>query len=274
MLHGQDGNERRPGANTIIENEASNLEQMKFDTMSNNAYLDMRMFNRLAGIGSGVFEHYLGDPSTGNLATATAMELPMLKLFEFKQQRWADVLGEILNFVVLQGIRHGAISGKGAVVIDQSGGYPLWVMEPMKGVDLTIDTIFPPIVQKDIAVQANALAQVTTAEATSGQQMLPPEKKAAIAINLFGGDKDSGALIEAMKQNNFGLPNTPATPPAPQPQAVNEADMGEPLPKNEAEKAPAVSKKELKQAFEDWEELPALDAILEELGVTLEDVDA
>lgn len=273
MLHGQDGNERRQGANTFIENEASNLEQMKFDTMSNNAYLDMRMFNRLAGIGSGVFEHYLGDPSTGNLATATAMELPMLKLFEFKQQRWADVLGEILNFVVLQGIRHGKLS-VATCDIDQSGGYPVWVMEPVKGTDLTLDVIFPPIVQKDIAVQANALAQVATAEATSGQQMLPSEKKAEIALNLFGGDKDSGALIEAMKQNNFALPNAPASPPPPQTQNVNEADIGTPLPKTDAEKAPAVSKKELNQAVKDWEELPALDAILEELGVTLEDVDA
>jgi hypothetical protein len=44
------------------------------------------MFRQMAGIGANIFEHYLGNPLTGNLATATAMELPMLKMFEFEQQ--------------------------------------------------------------------------------------------------------------------------------------------------------------------------------------------
>lgn len=274
MAHGEDGHERRQGANTFIENEAANLEQLKFDTMAANAYQDMRMFRQQAGIGSGIFEHYLGDPSTGNLATATAMELPMLKMFEFKQQFWIDVFDEILHYVLLQAVRHGKLGDKAMVELDQSGGYPIWVMEPLKGVDLTIDTLFPPIVQKDVAVQANALAQVATAEATTGQQLLPSEKKAEIALNLFGGDKDSGALIEAMKKNNFALPHTPAQATPPQPQAVSEVALGSPLPKNEAEKVPAITKHEFNQAVEDWENLPELEEILQALGVTLEDIDA
>lgn len=269
--------ERRQGGNTFIENEASNLEQLKFDTMAGNAYQDKRMFAQMAGIGAGVFEHYLGDPSTGNLATATAMELPMLKQFEFGQQFWADVFGEIFHFVVLQGIRHGKLGGKAQYEVDISAGYPMWVVEPMRGIDLTVEAIFPPIVQKDVAVQASALAQVATAEATTGQQILPPEKKAEIALNLFGGDKDSGAMIEQMKNNGFVLPNTPqpsfATPQSVTP-TVAEASVGSPLPKNEAEAVPKITKSELQQALENWADLPSLDQLLQELGVTLEDVDA
>lgn len=266
--------ERRQGGNTIIENEATNLEQMKFDTMAGNAYQDKRMFAQMAGIGAGVFEHYLGDPSTGNLATATAMELPMLKQFEFGQQFWGDVLGEIFNFVVLQGIRYGKLGGKAEVTTDPSGSYPMYAVEPMRGVELTVEAIFPPIVQKDVAVQANAIAQIATAEATTGQQILPPEKKAEVAINLFGGDKDSGTMIEDMKANNFAMPNMPQMPSPPQPQNVQEADLGAPLPKSEAEAVPKITKAEVKKAYADWENYPTLDDLLAELGVTMEDVDA
>lgn len=267
-------NERRQGGNTFIENEASNLEQLKFDTMAGNAYQDKRMFTQMAGIGSGVMEHYLGDPSTGNLATATAMELPMLKQFEFGQQFWADVFGEIFRFVTLQGIRYGKLGGKAQAEIDQSGSYPMYAVEPARGIELKVEAIFPPIVQKDVAVQANALSQIATAESTIGQQMLPPEKKAEVAINLFGGDKDSGSMIEAMKANNFALPNAPQ-PLTPTPvENVNEADLGDPLPKKEAETVSKITKSEVKQAFEDWSTMPTLDELLAELGVDEEAVDA
>lgn len=277
MKYDMDGNERRQGGNTFIENEASNLEQLKFDTMAANAYNDMRMFRQMAGIGSGVFEHYLGDPSTGNLATATAMELPMLKIFEFRQQFWMDVLNEILAFVVLQGIRHGTLGRQAVVALDQSGAYPIWTIEPQANTDLTIDVIFPPIVQKDVAVQASALAQVATAEASTGQQMLPPEKKAEVAINLFGGDRDSGALIEQMKQDGFMMPNLPApqptAPPTSEESPVREG-VGTPLAKNEAEKVERITKAEIKSAFERWEEMPTLDELLKEMGLSVEAVDA
>ncbi|KAB2867533.1 MAG: hypothetical protein F9K46_00095 [Anaerolineae bacterium] len=284
LKYGTEGHERRQGGNTFLENEAANLEQLKFDTMAANAYQDMRMFRQLAGIGSGVFEHYLGDPSTGNLATATAMELPMLKLFEFRQQFWADVLSDLLHYVLLQGLRYGRLGRKAQVEVDQSGGYPMWVVEPQAGTDLTLDVIFPPIVQKDVAVQASALAQVATAEATTGQQMLPPEKKAEVAINLFGGDKDSGALIEEMKANDFALPNRPTPQPSVAAETANDEPTaesaalhevtGSPLPKAAAEAVPRITKQEVNQALDDWLDLPPLDELLAELGVSREDVDA
>ncbi len=276
LKYGVDGPERRQGGNTFIENEAASLEQLKFDTMAGNAYQDKRMFAQMAGIGSGVFEHYLGDPSTGNLATATAMELPMLKQFEFGQQFWADVYGEMFQYVVLQGIRYGKLGGKAQTELDQSGSYPMYAVEPRRGVTLKVEAIFPPIVQKDVAVQANALAQVATAEATTGQQILPPEKKAEIALNLFGGDKDSGALIEQMKAHNFALPNTPQPPTPDQPvtAVTREAAVGGPLPKKEAEAVPKITKTEMQHALEDWANLPPLDELLAELGVDEEAVDA
>lgn len=62
---------------------------------------DARRLMLMVSSATGIFEHYLtGDPSTGNLATATAMERPMELMFRDRQELWRSVLREILGFVV------------------------------------------------------------------------------------------------------------------------------------------------------------------------------
>lgn len=100
----------------------------------------------------------------------------MLKLFEFRQQFWADVLSDLLHYVLLQGLCYGRLGRKAQVEVGQCGRYPMWVVEPQVNTDLPLDVIFPPIVQKHVAVQASTLAKVAAAEATIGQQMPLPSK--------------------------------------------------------------------------------------------------
>lgn len=299
-----DSRERRQGANTFIENEASNLEQLKTDSGSAQAYQDMRMFRQMAGLGSGhIFEHYLGDPSTGTLATASAMELPMLKLFEFEQQVWEDVIGDILNFVVVQALRHGdrAIRGLANIAVDMAGGSPLWVITPVGDADFTVEATLPPIVQSDVAVRANALAQVAQAEVMTGQQIMPPEQKATLALQMFGVD-NIGTLVDALKATGFQITNLPTTTGNTfqsdgAPDAVEERliaavreryralkqvreaddddppDVGDPLPDDEAEKVEPITREEVDDYFDMWAELPVLAELLDEMGLTEEDVE-
>jgi hypothetical protein len=50
--------------------------------------------------GSGIPVHYLmGDPSTGNLATATSMELPVRKVMERWQLYWATAFNDKVSFM-------------------------------------------------------------------------------------------------------------------------------------------------------------------------------
>lgn len=293
-----DPRERRQGANTWIENEASNLEQLKTDSGSSQAYQDMRMFRQMAGLGSGhIFEHYLGDPSTGNLATATAMELPMLKLFEFEQQVWEDVIGDLLHFVVMMGLRHGPreLQGLANITVDMAGGSPLWVIDPVGDTDLTVTATLPQIVQSDVAVWANAFASIAQAEVMTGQQMVPPEQKAITMLNMLGAD-DVGVLVDALKNNGFQIAAAPQRNGQPPPDAVEERlvaavreryrtlkqireaeddppDVGDPLPEDEAKQVDPITRSEIDQAFDDFETWPELDALLDQLGITLEDVD-
>lgn len=296
-----DSRERRQGANTYIENEAATLEQIKTDSGSSQAYQDMRMFRQMAGLGSGhIFEHYLGDPSTGNLATASAMELPMLKLFEFEQQVWEDVVGDILNFVVVQGLRYGKrdVKSLANIQVDMSGGSPLWVVEPIGNTDLTVTATLPPIVQSDVAVWANALASIAQVETMTGQQIVPPEQKAQIALQLLGVD-DIGTIIDALSGNGFQIANLPQRPDQSPPVDVAEErlvaavraryrqakrlreanegddppDVGGALPDDEAEAVERITRSEIDDTFEWFANLPDLADLLDEMGLSEEDVD-
>ena len=54
--------------------------------------------------GTGIAEHYFGDASTGNLATATAMELPMLKMFSGYQVFWKEAWRDLFAIALQEDI--------------------------------------------------------------------------------------------------------------------------------------------------------------------------
>ncbi len=286
--YSRDDRERRQGGNTLVENEASELEQLKTDSGASNAYQDARMMRQLAGIGSGgIFEHYLGDPSTGNLATATAMELPMLKMFEFEQQLWEDLYGDIFWFVTLMGLLYSdTLRGLANVSRDLAGGTGLWEIEPLEEGLLDVEVRLPAIVQRDLAGQSTALASIAQAETSLGQQIVPAEQMATYALQLLGFD-DVGKIVAQMKADGFKLSGQPPAAAGQQfGAAMGEAfarklkeaadkppEIGDPLPKKDGEKVNPIKKSEVEQAFDDFAALPELGALLKKLELTLEDVD-
>lgn len=86
---------------TVIENEGSTMEWVKTDTGAQNALMDERILRMMVGSSLGVMNHYFGDEAASNLATATAMELPMLKMYEGWQKLLGDVIKNICDFVLL-----------------------------------------------------------------------------------------------------------------------------------------------------------------------------
>lgn len=224
-----DGKERRQAANTFIGNKAVELEQFKTDSGASNAYQDARMFKQQVGIGKGIFEHYLGDPSTGNLATATAMELPMLKLFEFGQSDWGEVFEEIADFVLRQGVRFNQLRTLGEADVDTSGSVPLWDFVP-RDEGFKVDAIFPPIVAKDLSIWAGALGQIGQVETMSGHRVLPMEEKARIALKMFGYTGNVNQMISKLESENYGKGEIPGTEPAgetPDPPSNSPREQGE-----------------------------------------------
>lgn len=87
-------------ASTVVENAGSTLEWVKKDTGAAAAAEDERGLRMMVGSSVGVPNHYFGDEADANLATATAMELPLLKQYEDWQQFVEDVLVSIVEFVL------------------------------------------------------------------------------------------------------------------------------------------------------------------------------
>jgi hypothetical protein len=91
-----------PGS-TFWQNQGVDILPMPRATGGAEAADDGNALKLMVAAGTGVMLHYFGDPSTGNLATATAMELPMLKMFGSYQKLWLDAYRDIFSIVLEEG---------------------------------------------------------------------------------------------------------------------------------------------------------------------------
>lgn len=128
--HGKD----IPSGSTLLENLGAETTVMKQETGASGAYQDGKMIKHQIFAAVGIPEQYFGDISTGNLATAKTVELPMMKMFQSYQAIWNDAYQDI-DEVILE---HAKIS-------------------PDKWY---IDRDFPPIAPKDVIAIATALVQI------------------------------------------------------------------------------------------------------------------
>jgi hypothetical protein len=110
--------------------------------------------------GLGIYEHYFGDPSTGNLATATSMERPMELKFKGRQRLWQNVLSEILYFVLECSARApgGVLAGRAAVFRND------WNEEDVDfgKLDTHVDVDFPDLLEKDLKAKVDAIIAAGT----------------------------------------------------------------------------------------------------------------
>jgi len=88
-----------PGA-TYIGNQGADMIPMPRATGAGDSKEDSNQLKLIVCAATGIMLHYFGDPSTGNLATATAMELPMLKQFQAYQQMWQDSYRDIFSIAL------------------------------------------------------------------------------------------------------------------------------------------------------------------------------
>lgn len=131
----------RPVAGAVYNsNPAVDLEWMKTDTGAVNASLDARMLLMSAGAGVGTNIHYFGEGGDANLATAQAMELPMVKSYEDWQQ---FVQGEFTKLLLY--------------VLGQARD-PDSAKDDIKRVAF----IFPPIISQDVVKYMTAWSQMVT----------------------------------------------------------------------------------------------------------------
>ena len=88
-----------PGANTV-HNDAVKLETGRASTNAVDARTNARLMKMGAVAGFGFSLHYLGDPENANLATATSMELPVLRTMQVYQALWNWIYRTLCDLVL------------------------------------------------------------------------------------------------------------------------------------------------------------------------------
>ena len=107
---------------------------------------------------TGIFYHYLvGDPSTGNLATAKSMERPMELQFKNRQELWVDVYTNILNYVIDQSIIASVGKLKGARKTNDPANIILAGEE-----ERMLSISFPDILEKDTKARIEGILKAAT----------------------------------------------------------------------------------------------------------------
>jgi hypothetical protein len=121
---------------TWLENKAATLTAMPRATGATDARNDSDLLKLMVSAGTNIMLHYFGDPSTGNLATSTSMELPMRKAFGAYRQLWIEFYEDLFSIVLA---RHHMADEK-------------------------VDIDLPPILDADIAALGQSLTAVKAAQ--------------------------------------------------------------------------------------------------------------
>lgn len=85
---------------TAVHNKSVDVTQVKQETGAAAAKIDGAMLVANAGAAVSIFPHYYGHGESFRLATATAMENPMLKVFEAYRMLWVETWEQIFRYVL------------------------------------------------------------------------------------------------------------------------------------------------------------------------------
>ena len=200
------GTETNPApttASTLVTTEGVKLNVPRTGGATTKA-VDGRQLRLMVCSATGIFEHYLtGDPSTGNLATAKAMELPMLIMFRDRQQLWTSILAGIFDFVIMQAVKAGKLPG--TIVRNDYGEEVVVLADDVdneaeelqdKPINDHVEIDFPNILEKDIKARVDAIVAAATLGGKSTAGTMTPKLLARLLLEALGLDDIDEMLNE------------------------------------------------------------------------------
>lgn len=99
----------RPGS-ILVENESVDHEPFKIPSGAGEAMQDAQMLRANVSAGTRFPQSYFGDATNSNLATATSLELPVLKAVEARQEKFEAAARFFIDRVIERAVDTGAIS--------------------------------------------------------------------------------------------------------------------------------------------------------------------
>jgi hypothetical protein len=161
-------------------NPAVDLDWMKTDTGALNAKEDARMLLMAAGAGVGTNIHYFGEGGDANLATAQAMELPMVKSYEDWQQWVEDELREFVQYA-----------------FKLAFGEDSWRENYER-----VAFLFPPIISQDVVKYMTAWSQFVQNVAPDNQTVKMQAVRGALSVMNVSNIDELMETIEAEEVRN------------------------------------------------------------------------
>ena len=171
---------------TITENEQVEHESFKLDSGSQNANVDGQMIRSQISAATHFPQHYLGDIGSANLATATSMELPVLKSVESRQEIFEQLFRWFIDRTIEEAVRSGRLS-------EELSPEELAEREAERGMEGTDEA--PPTPSGQAAVGATPASEVTPET--------PPVEIGAVEDGTAAKPEDSKRDLSY----EFGLPS-------------------------------------------------------------------
>jgi hypothetical protein len=198
---GQQGESWAPSgtAGVQVENDDVTLQPIKTAGMATSPS-DAREIRLMAGAGMGIMEHYFGDAGNANLATATAMELPMLKKFAARQRLWESVYTNILGYVIQKGIEAGRIDSVELTEHTDSSGRIVSRRLISEDRGPVVSVKAPPILRADLKQVSDSMKTLTEAG------LIPIREASRYAMNAMDLPNTEAILAQLEKEGADQIP--------------------------------------------------------------------
>ncbi|WP_113676081.1 hypothetical protein [Vallitalea guaymasensis] len=188
----------------LIENEGVEWSIINADVNASDAFEDGRAIKLMVCAGSNIFEHYFGDAGEANLASAKAMELPMLKEYQYRQELFRWIYRNIFRKVIENKVDTGELPEE----IDMTRTFiknqkEETITETIKTVDVYLDIDFPPLTLTDIKEYTEAMAKQMGMKIRSRQsaaQNLGVENWEEEEYRIFEDERKDNAKAETQKK--------------------------------------------------------------------------
>lgn len=193
--HRAGNDDARTAGRTWVSDPQSDLQPAD-SSRQGVSVADVRQFALMVSAATDVPETMLlGDPSTGNLATATTLDRPTELAFGERQSLWGQAYRRIAAYAIQESIRAPGGTLRGTIVRDEHGRV---VAEPTeRDMDLTVDVNWPSITQHDLKDFMEAI------KAGSEAAALPAREAMRLALSQFGVDDVDEILDDMDAQGMF-----------------------------------------------------------------------
>lgn len=145
-------------ASTFIGGEGTTVSPIRTAGATTSAEEGRRIL-LMALMGCGIPETLAADVSVGTLATAKSLDRPTELKFKNRQTQWADILGEILDFVIDCDLR-----ATGGMLPKPRGVGKIMGIDQETGQEISRRVMidFPPILEHDIDTAITAIVRAAT----------------------------------------------------------------------------------------------------------------